>query len=356
MAGLTDILSQNERLRRLRILDRFIKVLGSGILIVIALLVVFGGGINDRNLYGILANVSLVICLTMAWVCVRAHRIEPATHLVFGSIVFTVVATSISRSLSGAPIGTSGLTIFGLFIPVVGATLFLRPRWSFVYAELGLLAYDVVYLTVGSSTGDKSTGNLILRTIVVGLYFGLMALLSYLAARGYEGLLQERVAQAQALDQTRAQLAQQVDAQTGEIRQAMIELERSTETIRQMSVPVVRIADGVVVLPLVGSLDQRRAALLEEQLLAAVYRMHCRVVLIEITGVPVVDEVIATALLHTAQGVRLLGAEVVLVGVRAEVAQTMVQLGLDMRQLVVRRDLASGLEYALADAGKQYAA
>lgn len=181
----------------------------------------------------------------------------------------------------------------------------------------------------------------------MAMYFGAAALLAYLAARGYERLLLGSLSQAEALEQARAELSVQVEAQTRDIRAALTELEQRTETIRQMSVPVVPLANGVVVLPLVGSLDEQRAQLLQEQLLAAVYRDHCRVVLIEITGVPRVDEAMATALLQTAQAVRLLGAEVVLVGVRAEVAQTIVQLGLDLGRLVVRRDLAGGLHYAL---------
>jgi rsbT co-antagonist protein RsbR len=116
-----------------------------------------------------------------------------------------------------------------------------------------------------------------------------------------------------------------------------------------MSVPVVPVADGVLALPLVGALDSQRAALLTERLLEAIHRDRARTILIDITGVSVVDTQVAAALLRAAQAVRMLGAEPVLVGIRAEVAQTVVGLGLDLSHITSRRDLRSGLAYALGD-------
>jgi rsbT co-antagonist protein RsbR len=104
----------------------------------------------------------------------------------------------------------------------------------------------------------------------------------------------------------------------------------------------------VLVLPLIGTIDSQRAALLTERLLDAIQRERGRTVLIDITGVPVVDTHVAAVLLEAAQAVRLLGAEPVLVGIRAEVAQTIVGLGLDLSRITARRDLRSGLAYALS--------
>src|SRR5262249_39001677 len=121
------------------------------------------------------------------------------------------------------------------------------------------------------------------------------------------------------------------------------------ETIQQMSVPVVPIADGVLMLPLIGALDSQRAALLTERLLEAIQRERACIVMIDITGVPIVDTHVAGARLRAAQAVRLLGHGLVLVGIRAEIAQTVVGLGLDLSHITSRRDLRSGLAYALGN-------
>ncbi len=182
--------------------------------------------------------------------------------------------------------------------------------------------------------------------MLFGGNFGIVALLSYLAARGYQLQLSMSRRQTEDLEQARADLEERVAARTLDIQQAMEDLRLNAETIQQMSAPILPVADSVLALPLVGAMDSKRAAFMTEQLLAAISRERTRVVLIDITGVPLVDTQVAGALLRTAQAVRLLGAEPVLVGMRAEVAQMLVGLGADLGDLVSLRDLRSGLAYA----------
>ncbi len=130
---------------------------------------------------------------------------------------------------------------------------------------------------------------------------------------------------------------------------AMVETQRSLlETLRELSSPVIPIFEGILVMPLIGNIDTQRASDILEGLLTGIERYRAQVVLLDVTGVPIVDTSVANHLLKAAQAARLLGAEAVLVGVRPEVAQTMVQLGVSHLGLTTRANLQSGVEYAFA--------
>ncbi|HEX6287785.1 MAG TPA: STAS domain-containing protein [Herpetosiphonaceae bacterium] len=121
--------------------------------------------------------------------------------------------------------------------------------------------------------------------------------------------------------------------------------------VQELSSPIIPIYEGILVLPLVGAIDSRRAGQIMEHLLESITTYQASVVMLDVTGVPVIDTSVASYLLQTAQAVRLLGSQVILVGIRPEIAQTMVQLGIDLSDMVARANLQSGLEYALAGRG-----
>jgi rsbT co-antagonist protein RsbR len=123
------------------------------------------------------------------------------------------------------------------------------------------------------------------------------------------------------------------------------------EAIQELSTPIIPLYTGVLAVPLVGRVDSQRAQVLTEALLEAIAREQAEIVLLDITGVAVVDTNVANHLIQTARAAALLGSQVVLVGISAEVAQTLVQLGLDLGQLVTLSNLQSGLEYALSRQG-----
>jgi rsbT co-antagonist protein RsbR len=129
------------------------------------------------------------------------------------------------------------------------------------------------------------------------------------------------------------------------------ELQRTLELLRQVSTPLVPVMEGILVMPIVGDLDSRRASQIMETLLEGVTRAGADIVILDITGVALVDTGVANALIQAARAVRLLGAEVLLVGITPEVAQTIVSLGVDLGALVTRGDLQSGIAYALARRG-----
>ena len=123
------------------------------------------------------------------------------------------------------------------------------------------------------------------------------------------------------------------------------------EAIQELSTPIIPLYSGVLAVPLVGRVDSQRAQTLTEAMLEAIAREQAEIVLLDITGVAVVDTNVANHLIQTARAAALLGSQVVLVGISAEVAQTLVQLGLDLGQLVTLSNLQSGLEYALSRQG-----
>ena len=105
--------------------------------------------------------------------------------------------------------------------------------------------------------------------------------------------------------------------------------------------------EGILVMPLIGVIDAGRAGLLVRSLLEGIERHHVDVVILDVTGVPLVETQVARALLGAARAARLLGARPVLVGLRPELAQTIVGLGIDLSGLVTRADLQIGVDYAV---------
>jgi rsbT co-antagonist protein RsbR len=117
--------------------------------------------------------------------------------------------------------------------------------------------------------------------------------------------------------------------------------------IRETSTPIMPIYEGILVLPLVGSVDTHRAGQVMDNLLQGITEHQADVVILDITGVPVVDTGVAHHILQVARAARLLGTEVVLVGIGPEIAQTIVQLGVDLSDITTRAHLQAGMSYAL---------
>lgn len=117
--------------------------------------------------------------------------------------------------------------------------------------------------------------------------------------------------------------------------------------ITELSSPVVEVWDGVLLVPLVGTLDDQRAAQMSAALLEAVRTEGARVVLVDITGCTVVDTYTAAHLINTVRSVRLLGASTIITGVSAHVASDLVKLGIRLEDITTRRRLADGLRLAL---------
>lgn len=118
------------------------------------------------------------------------------------------------------------------------------------------------------------------------------------------------------------------------------------EAIRELSTPVLRLRDRLLVLPIIGILDTSRAQKLTEGLLASIRESRAKVVILDVTGVPAVDSAVANHLLQTVEASRLMGAQVIVTGLSSNVAQALVTLGVDLTKLNAVGDLQGGLEVA----------
>jgi anti-anti-sigma factor len=118
-------------------------------------------------------------------------------------------------------------------------------------------------------------------------------------------------------------------------------------TLREMSTPLIPIADRVVIMPLIGAIDTQRAQQIMDTLLEGIAQHQAHIAILDITGVPVVDTQVAQTLIQAAQAVKLLGARVMLTGIQPQIAQTLVSLGIDLGSIITRGSLQAGIADAL---------
>ena len=123
------------------------------------------------------------------------------------------------------------------------------------------------------------------------------------------------------------------------------------EAMRELSTPVLQLKEHLLILPIIGALDSARARQLTEQLLGAIQENRAKVVVIDITGVATVDRTVANHLVQTVEASRLMGASTILTGLSSEIAQTLVDLGVDLSMMKTVGDLQGGLEEAERLAG-----
>lgn len=121
-------------------------------------------------------------------------------------------------------------------------------------------------------------------------------------------------------------------------------------TLAELSTPLIPLGDRVLAMPLVGSVDARRIEQIMQTLLTGVTARNTAVAIVDITGVAHVDSNVASGLVLAARAVRLVGAQVVLTGIRPDVARVLVHLGVDLAGIVTRRTLQEGIEYASTNA------
>ena len=121
---------------------------------------------------------------------------------------------------------------------------------------------------------------------------------------------------------------------------------RQTDEISEISTPVIRVWDGILALPIIGTLDSSRTQVVMESLLQEIVDTGSSIAILDISGVPAVDSLVAQHLIKTVSATRLMGAECIISGIRPEIAQTVVHLGIDLSQVITKASLASALRTA----------
>jgi rsbT co-antagonist protein RsbR len=129
-------------------------------------------------------------------------------------------------------------------------------------------------------------------------------------------------------------------------------IRRQQEEMLELSTPVVQLWEGIVALPLIGTLDSARTSIVMETLLQTIVDTRSELAIIDITGVPTVDTLVAQHLLKTVAAARLMGADCIISGIRPQIAQTMVHLQIDLSAVTTKATMAEALRFALKSSGR----
>ena len=127
---------------------------------------------------------------------------------------------------------------------------------------------------------------------------------------------------------------------------------RQQEEMLELSTPVIKLWDGIIALPMIGTLDSARTQVVMESLLQRIVDIGAEIAIIDITGVPTVDTLVAQHLLKTVTAIRLMGADCIISGIRPQIAQTIVHLGIDLQGVITKATLADALALALQRTGQ----
>jgi rsbT co-antagonist protein RsbR len=159
--------------------------------------------------------------------------------------------------------------------------------------------------------------------------------------------IEQRTGELEAQSRRAEAARDEAEAANAKISEQLSTIKAQRTLIGSLSVPILPLNETTLVVPLVGELDSDRMAFAQERLLQAIQRSAARSLILDITAVPVVDTKVADGLMRLVRAVELLGAEAVLVGIRPEVARSLVELGVDLGQIATQRSLQSGIAHTV---------
>jgi anti-anti-sigma regulatory factor len=259
------------------------------------------------TLVGLLAVSGLLAAYWRGW--------EYARHLTLLLIVVLVGFTTVEPYL------TQQFTITAILPPVL-ALILVGPTWV-VGSAVALIV--LLAARAGWQGVYADPLNVILYAIAVGGMV-LARLVTDTAQRAAEA----NAARAEEARLRSEQQATELSQQAAELKRQNEEQRRLIDLVATLEIPAVALADGVLLAPVVGHIDTRRASSLTDRLLHEVNNSRARLVILDIAGVPTVDTAVAQALLRAVQAVRLLGCEVTITGISSTIAATMITLGINM--------------------------
>jgi anti-anti-sigma regulatory factor len=290
--------------------------------------------------FGLLFSVAPVI-LIARWLAQRGY-------LGGGAFLFAVYSTLSIGGITLFMPATFPWAAITLVVLIILMGMILDPRAAYVVAIGGGILYWILNGLIRSHLVTPLDVPEIIWLVVGGLFylmiFLLVAFLSWLATSGLKQALREsrqRADELQGAGQRQAQMLTELEERTAE--QA-----RLLALVEELSTPVIPIFEDTIALPLVGGIDSRRAQRITADLLEGISQRRAKIAIIDITGVPAVDTAVVNSLMQAVQAAELMGCQVVLTGIRPEIAHTLVILGVDLGEVVTLRNLQSGIEYAAA--------
>jgi rsbT co-antagonist protein RsbR len=306
------------------------------------------------------SGIALVLGIIGGIVLFLLRRNQPVTGVVllFGTLQFVTMFIAVAMPLLQPIVMLSTLMSVAIILPFINlARLRQMMMLAWLICVIAVVIIQVEPFGVLIPPPPKwIAGSIFL--IVLPLAIGLTFQILWLFSQHLNILLIESRRSNNTLLQYQAELEQRVSARTSELRSALDQVaaqaaaqaellrdnEKQREIIRELSVPVLPISSSTLVMPLIGELDSVRLQMMRERALQALEHSRAQVLVLDITGVPIVDSFVAQGLLSVVQAGRLLGARVVLVGIRPEVAQTIVALQLPFSELTTFKDLESAIQ------------
>lgn len=307
-----------------------------------------------------LLAITAILCLLFGGAQIAAARLARRQLLERAALITCISLLAIALVTAVImPAAASANAILPLIVAAIAVQYFNRRtlRTMLVICWLSLI---MVLLIGHMIPSDQSLHPLIIVSIEISVLASGSALMIFLLWQHYSRLSQIvdelRVSNGQ-LSQSRETLELQVSERTTDLQRALSDVQQRSDaqarllaqidqqqtTIRELTVPIIPIDEQTLIMPLVGSFDAQRLSDIQEQALSAIERLRTRLLILDITGVPVVDTHIAQGLITVVSAARLLGTQTVLVGIRPEVAQSIVGLGLEMSELRSEASLQNAL-------------
>jgi anti-anti-sigma regulatory factor len=291
---------------------------------------------------------SFGLLLSVAPVILVARWLAQRDYLKAGAFLFAIYP---SLSIGGIILlmpATFPWAAGAFVVLILLMGMILDPRAAYAVAIGGGILYWILNGLVRSQLVTPLDVPEIVVLIVGGLFylliFLLVAFLSWLATNGLKQALKESRQRADELQEASQRQAQML----AELEERAAEQARLLALVEELSTPVIPIFEDTVALPLVGSVDSSRAERITANLLEGISQRRAKIAIIDITGVPAIDTAVVNSLMKAVQAAELMGCQVVLTGIRPEIAHTLVILGVDLGEVVTLRNLQSGIEYAAA--------
>lgn len=290
-----------------------------------------------------------------------------------GSLAGVVLVTFfyysiVSPMLSSAEYLT--INIFFTTFPLFLASLVLRPVMVLILMLVNILLISVL-LWQHQAALAVMDWQYAISAIFFTVVLTLCVFIGAITSQRYLNLIYKSQKQIRSYSNTleydQQLLEQRVKEHTGELEQALLLAENQAKalqqqlgnresyrkTLRDLSVPSISVNQDTIIIPLVGSLDEERLQIFQEQTLYTIERSRAHTVILDVTGVPIIDTFVAEGIVRVVEATHLLGARVLLVGIRPEVAQTIVQLQLPLTSIETFSTLKTALQTLIPQATYQ---
>lgn len=320
-------------------------------------------------LYGYLPDISpdrwallalIAVDAALVWGYRALARHGPIVGLTYAHLSRSALWITIGVHLNGGFFG--GLSVLYLLIVLVGGVVIGQSRAGYALAGICAVFYLVLagievsglalpWYVPGDLYLSRELSNMqmLASTVIILVLslFGTAALVDVMVRFVREQAHARREAQEQM-----ARVQEESARLRSVVAQQSATLENLTQVVSELAAPVIPVAEGVIVAPLVGHLDAERARRVIRTLLHGMARHRARVAILDLTGLSAVDKAVAGRVVDAARAVWLLGAHVVLVGAGVEMAEAMADLEWDVDELITRGDLQGGIQYALSVVGR----